>query len=170
MNENLDQILFEELLKAYAKKGINVQAILDNSLFQQLPLQTKISLLKSNIDKLVVKPTMGGSINYSSLVKGGLGGALASIATVAAAGAKTKGVLPFAGMAGGLLGTLTPLLNAKDRYNKDISTYNNLKDNKFINSLINRSVLRAKDTDNKYIDKITDLTNKGIIKIDSLPV
>lgn len=143
MNEH-EQALLEALLEEYAKKGYNPQAVLSNSLFQQLSIEAKISLLRNNLEKLSGKPSFLGALKTSTGVAPGVLAGVGSVLTVKGlAGLAGKPFTAKMGIGAGLLGastTIIPaLLNARSNLKKDEKTRQQLQENKYLQAVIGRS-------------------------------
>lgn len=142
MNEQEhNQALLEALLEEYAKKGYNPQAVLSNSLFQQLSVGAKIALLRDNLEKLSGKPTFLGALNTTKIVPmsllAGAGGALSAEA-ISGAGF-TAGLGLKAGLVGAATAAIPALLAARANYKSDLKTRDQVRDNKYLNAIISRS-------------------------------
>ena len=73
-----DQLL-ENLAQKYAEKGVNPQAILDNPLFQLMPLQKKIQFIEQTNSPIKETPSYRFGNLKTGLVGGGTGGIIAAI-------------------------------------------------------------------------------------------
>lgn len=141
MNE---QALLEALLEEYAKKGYNPQAILSNSLFQRLSIDSQISLLRDNLEKLTEKPTFLRALNATkAIVPGVLAGAASALTVKGLATMANKPFTTGMGIKAGLLGASTALIpaliQAKSNLKKDYKTREHLQDNKYIQAIVGRS-------------------------------
>lgn len=142
----LEDQLIQTMIDAYKKKGINLQAILDNPLFQGLPLAQKVKILESKAaefssdPKIKIKPL----IEHTAL--SAAGGALA----MAARGIVEKNPLyrasPWAlsmgAILGGAIGAAASVPNMISSYRRDTATANAVKNNKYLDALVNRSASR----------------------------
>lgn len=157
-----EQELMDALLEEYQEKGYNPQAILSNSLFQQLSIEAKISLLRNNLEKLTSKPTLIGAMKPSkglqSSLMAGLGGVITGISM---SKITNKPFSLAAGIGSGLLGAAAPalstILKAKSDLKKDLKTRQQLQENKYYRAVIGRSNLGLdKPTPNPIIKNISD--------------
>lgn len=141
-NENLNQLLLDSLIAAYEKKGLNVQSILRNSLFMQLPLEAKITLLKNNLGSLNKAPSWSNSFNATKpLQTAALAGVTTGLGSLVALGYKpTHWQTPvLAGVVGAGLSMLPLLMAASKNYKKDLATHSHLANNKYMDALVARS-------------------------------
>ena len=141
-NSNLNQILFDALVNQYEKKGINVQAILRNSLFSQLPLEEKITLLKNNVESLSKTPSFSSSFKNAKPMEVALSAGLATgVGSLVGLGYKpTFWQTPLtAGAVGAALSLIPVVIAAKHNYNKDLATINHVVNNRFMDAIISRS-------------------------------
>lgn len=75
---SIEDQLLENLVAKYKAKGVNLQKILDNQLFQQLSLDKKIAFIEQFNSPILQKPKFSmGNIGVG-LVGGGVGGAIAT--------------------------------------------------------------------------------------------
>lgn len=75
---NIEDQLLENLVAKYKAKGVNLQKILDNQLFQQLSLDKKIAFIEQVNSPILQKPKFSmGNIGVG-LVGGGVGGVIAT--------------------------------------------------------------------------------------------
>lgn len=140
----LEDQLIQNLLWRYKISGVNSQKLLDNQLFQSLPLDKKIAYIEKYKEDLT-SPT---SYNYKPLIGstayGAVGGVVGMGLRQFATGQKAG--LPFyliaAGVGAGLGSTMTAIDLYKDKV-RDEKTRQNLLDNKYLSTLTARSMSSA---------------------------
>ena len=165
-----DQLL-ENLVAKYSKSGKNLQSILDNPLFQQLPLVKKITFIEQAGSPISTAPTW----DIKNIVKGTLGGAGLGIGGAVAAvlnSAMKSNIVPknvgnILGMgvglgvlAGGGAAVLGSYLNKK----RDNDTMNAAKKDG-ISALIQRSISTATPTTGYTTNKLIGVIESGTSNI-----
>ena len=150
----LEEKLIETMLKTYSARGKDVQGILDNQLFKSLPLSKKVELLEKYKGDLSKVP----GINWSSIGRGALSGALTGLVGVMAENAAAgkfspKGIL-LGGLAGAGVGGLYQAINAHltNKDNKETAT--DVHNNNIIQALVNRSLMTKKETPNRLLQSL----------------
>ena len=143
--ETLEDRLLDTLVQKYQSKGVNMQKILDNQLFQQLPLDKKIAFIEQAGSPILQKP----SFSMGTVGTGAIGGTIAGAIATAMHGAMQGGFKPGAqipgivlGAAGGLaLGGLSGLIRAYIDKNQDVDTQQTARVSG-LNALIGRSGMK----------------------------
>jgi hypothetical protein len=119
MNEN--QIV-SNLLDFYHKKGIDLYMVIDDPMFKNLSLDTKIAVIRKYADKLGQSTPRGytksdiSSVIKEALFGAGMAGAGALMTAAGAAKLFSNGKINYgpvlsAGIAGGILGSILPIAN-----------------------------------------------------------
>jgi hypothetical protein len=155
--------LLEALVNQYKAKGKNLQGILDNQLFQQLPLDKKVAFIEQAGGPISSAPTS----SYSTAGKGAIGGAIAgimggamhrfgnsSVSPYTAVGAMIAGAA-LGALGGGLAGTIRSIID--NERNKKISTLAGNRDG--LGALIHSSISSSGGSSpllrtNKFLDQI----------------
>lgn len=132
----LEDQLLDTLAKTYVTKGIPLAKLLDNPLFSSFPLEKKIDIFKK-YSPVSAKP----SIKVKSLVGNAGMGALIGLAAISL---KTPSASPLkmalgAG-AGAIFGSMAPTIASISNYKRDKSTDDNLRANKFLEAIVERSM------------------------------
>lgn len=115
------------------------QEILDNPIFNQLPLETRVSILEKNKEGFSsAKPPSAASV-MGMLSLGGLMGA-------ASLGSAAKGLhlppqayLTAAGV-GGVIGTVLPAVVMRKNFKRDESSAEDIANNRFLEAIAQRSM------------------------------
>lgn len=153
----IEDKLIEGLIESYKAKGINLQRILDNPLFQSLPLDKKVRIIESEAikfpaPKMDYKPILeGAGIGAISTMTGlamasATGAGSRTIAQISEALAKgglrsISPSLPVIGIAaavGAILGSTLPAWTTYQNHQRDKQTYRNTGSG--LKSLIGRSM------------------------------
>lgn len=136
----IEDKLIQGLIDSYKAKGINLQRILDNPLFQALPLDKKVKIIESEAIKFPAP-----KIGYKPMLEGAGIGAISAISGLGMAGLSSatkympsSGAVTLAGAIGAILGASLPTLAIYKNYSRDKYTHENTSDG--LNSLINRSM------------------------------
>ena len=140
MSNALEDRLLLALIDRYKDKGINLQKILDNQLFQQLPLNQKLEYIEKYKNQLSdnVHPRIKPIIQ--SMALGALTG-ISGLGLRAATGGTSfsnQHYMAAAGVGAVLGSLLTGAAVMKDR-EKDLSTRDDILNNKYLSALVNRS-------------------------------
>lgn len=138
----LEEQLIERLINTYQLKGKNVQLILDNQLFKDLPLDKKVAFIKKYSEQLGTAP----QAHYSNgAIGAGLLGAFSGLATVSAKAGKsmtTNKALLAAGIGtAGFIG-LNALAN-RVKYKNDLETANNIAEGNSLDALVARTLQKG---------------------------
>lgn len=141
--ETLEERLLDTLVAKYKAKGVNLQKILDNPLFQQLPLDKKVAFIEQAGSPLLEKPSLKYGGVGKGVVYGGIGGAIAT----AMHGAMKGGFPPGAAVpamvlgagAGALLGGGAGILRTVLERAQDMKTMEDVSSSSGISTLVNRS-------------------------------
>jgi len=164
----LEDSLLEALVDKYTAKGVNLQKILDNSLFQQLPLNRKIAFIeKAGSPISSSTPTL----NKSTLLTGAIGGGAAGLISTALAGVAGLPVhqrapaLILGSVMGAGLGGVTALYRARADRDRDLSTLRNARTSG-LSALIDRSGSRAIAGSpfgvNRYLDMLEGMVGNTV--------
>jgi hypothetical protein len=123
---NLEDQLLQNLSDTYASQGVNQQQVLDNPLFQSLPLEARVSYIENNPQLLRQRPTVNASRVAGVALGGGIAGLIGAAMIRATGGvAVHKMPLSTAGIAlgaGALLSGVPTLLRAMEQNKKDLAT------------------------------------------------
>ncbi len=163
---DLEDKLIETLVTRYGKAGVNLQAILDNQLFQQLPLDKKVAFIeqmKSPISQkpsLSLQPVIGdifsGRGALGGAIPGGIAGAI-SVIMAARTGFNPKAILAGAGAGaaiGSVVGAGAGLLESFLNKRRDINTHAIATTYGGLDTLINRSTSQYSGGSNKFVNRI----------------
>lgn len=161
-----DQLL-ENLIKTYQGKGVNLQKILDNPMFQQLPLDKKVQFIQSNASTLSTEPSLNLGTIATGVVGGGIAGTIALALHSAVQGASAA---PFArGTAlgvGATLGGTAALIRAYMDKKRDQATVNSIQSGQPIQTLIDRSGSKPVEGSplgvNRYLSRIEGFIEKEL--------
>ncbi len=155
--------MFEDQLIAalLAKHNINPQRILDNPLFQELPLDRKIALIEANKDALSAAP----KIELDRILKGMLAGAASGGMALTSLHMMNPGLFntPTGSMIGatlalgGLLGGLSQVQAVNKRYSNNMISRDHIANNRFIQALVARS---ENQEPNAAVRNLVDSQNK----------
>lgn len=157
--------LIEGLIRKYQEKGINVQRLLDNQEFKNLPLDKKVQVLENYKNQLSQVP----SFNYKSpIIAAGLGG-LGSILGTAAMGVglpvPTSSYAIMGGIGAAVAGIMATLAE-REQFNRDMVSRNHIYTNKYLDAIINTSESRplpVKPDVSLVTKPVTDMTNNLLI-------
>lgn len=139
----LEDSLVENLLKSYKAKDKNVQGVLDNQLFKDLPLDVKVRLINKYKQEFQQNPTR----NFLSVLKdagyGGLAGAATTAIGIAFSGGAKTGIPVTLGIgmgaaAGAVFGGISSSLMNQVNYNRDLKSKQHL--NNPLKVLVDRSM------------------------------
>lgn len=124
----LEEQLLEQLVNTYRIKGKNIQGVLDNPLFKDLPLDVKVKFIKNYKEQLKTDP----KFNWTALGEGAVFGGMNAVAGVRMgqliAGKSNPKALITAGILGSLVGGGLQGYWAKKEYNHDVKTTQSLDD------------------------------------------
>lgn len=133
----LEDQLLQQLVDTYRVKGKNLQGVLDNPLFKDLPLDQKVKFINNYKDQLKSDP----KFNWSSLGEGAVFGGLNAVAGVRMgqliSGGSNPKALITAGILGSIVGGGLQGYWSKKEYNHDVNTQKSIDD--AIKTLIQRS-------------------------------
>lgn len=170
----LEDELVELLISQIQKRGVNPQSLLDNPLISQLPLDSKIRILKKYTDlaKLKEYPTFQKSIPSSKLPEAVLFGALSGglLGAVSMKGPLSGGnlVLPMltAGV-GAAVGGIPAGISAYQDYKKHSLIAKELREDRPMSAVLAAS--SGKPPVNPYLSKVVNeaggYINKTLINI-----
>lgn len=125
---NLEDTLVENLLKTYGSSGRNVQTILDNQMFRDLPLSEKVRLIKKYQGDLSKAP----EFNWTSIGTAGLTGGVSSALGLAIAQKMSNTHSTYGLIAAGVIGLGMGAANRakvnRHNYMRDLRTSESLSD------------------------------------------
>lgn len=162
---DIEDALLTRLVSVYKAKGINMQKILDNPLFQQLPLPKKIAFIEQVGGPLSEKPKYGWSNPLGGALGGVMGGAMATGLAAVKSGvspqAMSRSVI-LGMMGGGAIGLLGGAIKGRMDLSNDRRTqsYTDPYD-----TLINRVQVTSPKyaiSNNKYLNKLDNMTESII--------
>lgn len=138
----IEDRLLDNLVQHYKDKGVNFQKILDNPLFQQLPLDKKVAFLEQSGSPVANRPSLNKSLISTGVLGGGIAGAIATAMAMGghnmAPGTRIPSMVvgaSFGAILGGIGGTIRTIKD-KDR---DMKTFEYSSIGKGLDALINRS-------------------------------
>lgn len=138
--------LVETLVRKYLEKGINVQKIIDNPLFNELPLQVKIEAINKYANELSKNPgfhmRQATSIGKDALIGAGTLGSLAAISDFTKGqigNPMAKQHLALAAVIGGTIGLAAGGYKVGKEYFRDRGTAKHLREDGSMEALINRT-------------------------------
>lgn len=134
INTRVSELLAEKYIKSKAP-----QEILDNSIFNQLPLETRVSILENNKEGLSnVKAPSPASV-MGMLALGGVMGA-ASLGTAAKGLHLPPQAYMTAAGVGGALGVILPSVAIRKNFKRDESSAEDISNNRFLEAITQRSM------------------------------
>lgn len=162
----LERQLVDQLIRKYESQGIHVQKVLDNPLFQQLPLQSKIQAINEYASKLSGKP----SYNIKNVGASSLMGAGGMSMLVASKDLLEYGrVNPANAIASGIFGAALGLASGAYMEYKDTKrsseTAKLIAEGTSLKSLVDRSLMKPiEDVRKKVSGKmVVDLIENNLI-------
>jgi hypothetical protein len=168
--ETIETQLLINLMDKYQKGNVNPQKILDNSLFQQLPLSKKIEFIESIGNISTQKPRMDLNNVRKGLLGGALSGTMTGLLGAAAIGGNPKVYASYGGVAGAAFGGLGGLIRSIMDKSRDMETYNSSKGSG-LDALVNRSTSSPIEGSpfgtNKYLSTLESLAEThgpGLVK------
>ena len=176
MSNAIEDKLVATLLNRYHISGINYQNLLDNPIFQSLPLDRKIRYIEKNREYLSSPPKVTSN-SLSPLITGAVMGGIGGAATLYVNGMLMGGkpfppsYLAAAAGLGAVLGTVSPGMALLKNMGRDKLTQKNISQNKYITALIDRSIsspTKPKDVNwNVYTDMITAPAHKFLTDVNA---
>ncbi len=161
---NLEDQLIDRLVQTYNIEGRSLHSILDNPMFRDLPLDKKVSFIKSYSEQLRQAPRF----NWTAGVTGAVTGTASALGTLALSAMALGGKIPSGslGVAAGVgaaTGAALGLYKAKLNQDRDISTSRNIDD--AIKVLIDRQGFPDTITAEKSVDRVqtTGITNMMLL-------
>lgn len=155
----LEDQLLQQLVDAYKLKGKNLQSVLDNPLFKDLPLDQKVKFIKNYKEQLKTDP----KFNWSAIPEGAVFGGLNAVAGVRLGQMISGKSNPKALIAAGILGSVISggLQGywAKKEYDHDVKTQGS------IDNAIKTLVLRSQGPKTFK----TDYLQKAVAHLEGIP-
>ena len=166
--ETLEDRLLFNLTSRYQEKGINPQKILDNPLFQALPLDKKISFIEQANPILSQKPKFELKNIGVGAIGGGISGAIAAAMYRSLHGGSPGTLLPTVAagaVLGGILGTTGGAIRSLQDKARDMATAKALPSGS-LETLITRTssspIGKSPFGLNKYLDFIEQSVDKSV--------
>lgn len=170
--ETLEDRLLENLVSTYRSKGVNLQKVLDNPLFQQLPLDKKVAFIEQAGSPIIAKPKFSYKPPLVGIVGGGIGGGMATVLHGAMSGGWKPGTLAIGvatgavggAIAGGLGGIIRSIMDRS----RDSSTLKTVPQGG-LTTLINRSgstpIGGSPFGGNRYLEQLEGLVDTTMGRI-----
>jgi len=142
----LEETLVQRLIDDYKLRGKNIQGILDNQLFKDLPLDKKVAFITKFSESLKQEPTFNWTAVGLSSLKGAGAGVFAGLATTLPTLATGGKINPLSLKIGAMLGAVSSggieAYWQKRQHKFDLNTSKNIDD--AIGTLVSRSQLPDK--------------------------
>lgn len=144
------------LINQYKSKGVNVQQILDNPLFHNLPLDAKVKAINTYAEEFSKTP----SVSYSQVARnavsvGAAAGAMAAMSKFMVGGRASPRTLGIVSGIGALVGAGNSLLSQGSQIRKDRVTSKYINTGNTLDALVQRSLHSIpRPTSNALLDTI----------------
>lgn len=159
---SLEDQLAHVIIKQYLDKGLPLSKVLDNPLFNKLPLEKRVELLEQYSPKSPA-PRFSKSDLLEHIGIGSILGLGTTLGIAAASGhTLTPRALGIAAGFGGIMGSVVPGIALAKNYKRDVKSNKDLQENKYLEAIAGRSMSNYMNVPAVKYDKILqEAENRG---------